>query len=324
MNRIMQLLVVASVMVFFIAGCGPVVSYNLQPGYTDTISYTKHTTNRVWVEMKDKEPSETGRKNIDLEYNVTREIQSVESDGSLKVKLTFNKLSLEMVNVGGGKEKKNYYISESGNTKSSWRGEPSVAGKSVTVKMLNDSSIVFEDLAELRTSLKLTDGDNSTVAALISEKELKKVLERPFLVNCPKGNIAAKSWDSIEPIPDSMLNTKALRMIYSSAGENAEGDYVFNTDIEPLYTLPEGMEEAPAGDPFRQILKDRSDLQEPEVESEAVLDPETGLVTKDMLNVTYLMIVDGNKLFPDQQKNSKADAGMMYIEIKINEDYEIK
>ena len=324
MKKMLQVFVAAGLM-FVMAGCGSSLSYKVEQGYSDTIKYSKETNNRVWVEMKGEEPSETGSKNILLEYEISREVESVNDDGSMLVKLTFDKVSLKMKNVSSKKEKENYYMSEKGNTKSTWKNEPAVAGKTVSAIVKPDSSVEFVDLDKLRSELKLSDEDNSTVSALIGEDDLKSVLEHAFLINCPKMNLSAKSWDSLEEIPDSMLNTKALRMIYTP--DVVSGDKAtFKTAIEPLYVLPEGMEEPPAaGDPFRQILKQNSDLQEPVVESEAVLDLATGLVTKDMLNVTYLMVVDGNKLFPEQQKksNKNVDAGMMYIEIKIDENYEI-
>lgn len=316
--------VVVMAMAFFAAGCGQYVTLKLEPGYTDTISYSKVSDNRIWVEMKDKEPSETGSRNSTLEYIVNREILALEDDGAVLVKLTFNKVALSVTNVSGATQKNSYYTSEIGSTKSSWPGEPSLAGRSLTAKVYPDSRVVFNDLDELRLSMRLTENDNSTVASLIREKNLKDVLQRSILLSCPKGNISAKSWDEFLPTPDPMLNAKAIRKIYSLAGKDEAGNFLLKTEIEPLYVLPDGVEHAPAGDPFRQVLKDNSDLQDPVVESKTIIEAQTGIVLADNLKVNYLMIVDGNKLFPDQQRpNANTDAGMMFIEIIIDEKYEI-
>ncbi|MBN2063837.1 MAG: hypothetical protein JW745_03465 [Sedimentisphaerales bacterium] len=318
----------ASMLLLFVfaaifSGCSSAVGLDLKPGYKDTIKYTKETKNRVWVEMKDKEPSETGRREMTLEYEITREVKGVGADGSMLLALTFDKVALNMTNTSTDKEKKNHYISQADQTSSSWNNEPAVYGVSVQAKLAPNGQVTFVDLDQVRAKLKLSDDDNSTVANLISEKELTDILQRPFQVKCPKSNFSAKSWEEYRAIPDAMLNAMALRVVYKPVS-NENNCITVKTAIEPLYVLPEGMDAPPAADAFKQILKSNSDLQEPVVDSEAVIDLATGLVKKDKLNVTYLMIVDGNKLFPDQRKDSKADAGMMYIEIVINEKYEIE
>ncbi len=297
-------------------------------GEKDKIRYSKNTLNRVWVEMQGKEPSETGRRTTELEYIISREVQDVDGQGTATIKLTFDEVKLTLASNVQKKTKENSYISTPEKTTSTWKGEPGVAGKSVTVKVGKDGTIhELLDHDKLLEELHVTVDDNSRVSYLIGEESVRNIIERPFIKACEGGQVLPSGWDAYQEIPDAMLNAKAMRMIY--VPDNfTEGDNILNvkTSIEPLYTVPEGMPEPPAaGDPFKMILKQNSDLQEPKVISEAVFDIEKGQVLKDLLDVEYLMILDGNQLFPEQRTGKKkdVDAGMMYTLIKINEEYEV-
>ena len=305
-----------------------IISNKFTAGDKDKIRYTKNTLNRVWVEMKDKDPSETGRRTTELEYVISREVQDVDAQGTATVKLTFDEVKLTLESNVQKKNKTNSYSSTVDKTNTTWKGEPAVAGKSVTVKIGKCGSILeFVDHDQLLNDLHVAEDDNSRVGYLIGQESIKNIIERPFITSCQDGKVLPSGWDSFQEIPDAMLNAKAMRMIY--VPDNfASGDSVLkvSTKVEPLYTTPEGMEEPPAaGDPFKMILKQNSDLQEPEVVSEAVFDIDEGKVTKDMTDIKYLMVLDGNKLFPEQRtnKNKDVDAGMMYTLIKITEDYEV-
>ena len=305
-----------------------IISSKFKSGSKDKIRYKKDTLNRVWVEMQGKEPSETGRRTTALEYVISREVESVDDQGTATIKLTFDEVKLTLESNVQKKNKENSYISTPAKTSSTWKGEPGVAGQSVTVKVGKNGSILeFVDHAQLLEKLRVSKDDNSRVSYLIGEDSIRNIIERPFIKSCEGGKVLPSGWDAYQEIPDAMLNAKAMRMLYVPDNFHA-GDKVLNvkTAIEPLYTVPDGMPEPPAaGDPFKMILKQNSDLQEPKVVSEAAFDIETGKVTKDMIDVEYLMILDGNQLFPEQRTGQKkdVDAGMMYTLIKITEDYEV-
>ena len=346
MKKVVFMLVIAFTAVMVISGCGQSqstsdsgktevkkveslakIGLKFNEGDKDKIKYTKDTLNRVWVEMKGKEPSETGRRTTELEFIVTREVESVDDEGAV-LKLTFDEVKLSLESNVQKKTKENSYISTADKTSSTWKGEPAVAGKSVKVKVDKAGSVLeFIGLDELFKELRIEEDDNSRVSWLVGKESLTNIVERPFLKACADGNVIAEGWDNFEEIPDAMLNAKALRFIYTPVDFN-KGDKVLTvkTKVEPLYTVPEGMPEPPAaGDPFKMILKQNSDLQEPVVESETVFDIEAGKVEKDMVQVDYLMILDGNKLFPEQRTGNKkdVDAGMMFTQIKIKENFEV-
>jgi len=307
-------------------------------GQVERVRYTSTKMNKVWVEMPNKEPSQTGMNETNKEIVLRTEVLKVDSDGSALVNVTIEQVRLDtMSDVNKKKRKSEYY---SGNkkttTSTNWSGEPKLAGASYKIKINPDTSVQkIMGLADLMKKLKIKEEDNKVVNILITEQAIKQYHERDFVRFSPAEVTGAsknktalpKQYEKDVPIPDDMIKAKALKKKYTVGAvesKDAQKMVTIKATGEPLHVLPEGMEEPTnPQDMGKNLIKQMSNIHELKINDVGQFDLTTGTVKSEKENLKCTLIILDKDIAPAKNQKQKDSGGAMFTEITMNSDFEV-
>jgi len=307
-------------------------------GQVERFRYTSTKMNKVWVEMPNKEPSQTGMNEFKTELVLRTEVLKVDGDGSALMNVTIEQVRLNtMSDVNKKKRKSEYYSDEKKNTTSAnWAGEPKLAGASYKIKIHPDTSVQqIIGREELMKQLQIKEEDNKVVNVLITEQALKQYHERDFVRFSPAevtGTSKNKSalpqqYEKDVPIPDDMIKAKALKKKYTvGAVESKEAQKMvtINGTGEPLHVLPEGMEEPSSPqDMGKNLIKQMSNIHELKINDVGLFDLTAGKVVSEKENLKCTLIILDKDIAPAKNQKKNDSGGAMFTEITINSDYEV-
>ncbi|MCK5113442.1 MAG: hypothetical protein KAR11_01615, partial [Phycisphaerae bacterium] len=159
-------LAVLGMIVLVIGGCaGGVMQTKYHLGQTEQVRFVSEDSYNNWVEMPDEPPTEKNGRVIKKNIVMTREIESVNADGSAIMKVTLNKIDLNMHTFRRQKENFYNYVSTPANTKSDRKGDPELAGASYKIKIAPDTTVrEIIGLDQLRKSLGIDEDDQAMVS----------------------------------------------------------------------------------------------------------------------------------------------------------------
>ncbi len=329
-------LIVVMATVIFLSGCSsnaPALRCAYQIGDTQTITFSTVTEYQTWVKMPDKDPTDPDKRQTIKDLTLDRTVESVDGDGNAIMNVTFKSVKLVIDTNVRNDPKHKEYSNDGDKFLSDWPKEPKLVGKSYKIKIAPDTSVLevigLNELTQaLRQEIKLKDGDefSGVVSSLIDENEIKSVHEREFMKFAPAKIAMGKPYVKVIPIPDSMIKAQAIRKIFTPT---ASGDMIeVVSTIEPLYQLPEGMEEPEEPNNFGQaLIKDKSDMQELEIVNTGKLDAVTRKQLSETIKLNCVLILDGDKLgFGNQNAKDKPKGagGEMFTTINSTISFEAK
>ncbi|MCP4708459.1 MAG: hypothetical protein GY869_07535 [Planctomycetes bacterium] len=319
LNHVLLLMIVAALLLT--VGCNGPKQELFQQGQVDTIRFVRSDSYRNWVEMPDQPPTMESSRLLTEEIVLTREVETLNPDGSVILKVTFDQVNITDNRIVQGTENLFQYISNSQETKSTKPGEPPLAGASYRVKLAPDTSVQeIVGLTELRQQLELPEGSVGLAALMLSERRIKKCHEREFLQS---GVQSDKPATKLFPVEHEMNKAKALEKTFIASLPGTNTMSVSMTG-EAVYVLPDGWTEPPQPvDPFRPQIKELSDMQPPEIIGESIFDQSTKKVLQDNYSVKCLLILPGNKIAQRvDNKEVEDDGGLMFTEIKLEHKFE--
>jgi len=192
--KVVSVFIIASVVAGMQAGCGSSASMSCkyQQGDIQKIRYAGSTENRIWVEKADGQRQQTGQNMSRNEMIVSRQVESVASDGSAIMKVTFEQVEIAFESNVGKKSKQGAYKSTAESTTSSNPGEPALAGTSYKIRIAPDTTVLeIIGLDQLRKDLGISGNDELRVARLLSEENIRLCHECDFAKGCGRTGITA-------------------------------------------------------------------------------------------------------------------------------------
>jgi len=319
LNHVLLLLIVAALLLT--VGCNGPKQVFFQKGQVDTIRFVRSDSYRNWVEMPNQPPASESARLLTEEVVLTREVEELNSDGSAILKVTFDQVNITDKRIVQGTENVFQYISNANETKSTQADEPALAGVSYRVKLAPDTTVQeIIGLTELRQELSLIEGAAGLAASLLNEKRIEICHEREFLQSGVEIDKPATKLYSVE---HEMNKAKALEKTFSATMQPGNIMSVAMTG-DAVYVLPAGWAETPQpSDPFRPVIKDKSDMQPPEIIGESLLDRNTNQVLKDHTSVKCLLILTEDKIAQSVDNTEvKGTGGLMFTEIKLEHNFE--
>ncbi|MCK5271468.1 MAG: hypothetical protein KAJ52_02785 [Sedimentisphaerales bacterium] len=308
-------------------------------GKEHTVRFTSNKLNKVWVEMPKKKPTLTGQNETQHEIVLRTKVESVDKDGSAILNVTIEQIKFTMTSDVRKKKSKNEYYSDAkkNTSTSSWPNEPKLHGASYKIKIAPDTTVKeVIGIDKLYKKIGVDKDDRRIVIGLINEEKIKRYHERDFLRYCP-GRVASSKGEAFAlptayegklPIPDAMIKAKAIKKTFKvhkvQKEKKAHLVKVVGT-AEPLYVLPEGIEEPPALNDFgKTMIKRMSDMNELKITDEALFDLSAGVVRSEKTSVECTLIILEENIGMGQGKNKKKGAGgAMFTMVKIDNTYEL-
>jgi len=159
-NHVVKLAVLGMILLI-IGGCaGDAMQAKYQVGQTEQVRFVSEESYNNWVEMPDEPPTEKNGRVIKKNIEMTREIESVNANGSAIMKVTLNKVDLSIHTYRQQKENLYNYVSTSKETKSDRNSDPKLAGASYKIKIAPDTTVQeIIGLDQLRKSLGIEEDD---------------------------------------------------------------------------------------------------------------------------------------------------------------------
>ncbi len=301
--------------------------------------FISNKLNKVWVEMPGKKPTLTGKNESQHEIVLRTKVESVDKDGSAILNVTIEQVRLTMTSDVRKKKSKNEYYSDAkkNTSTSSWPNEPKLYGASYKIRIAPDSTVKeVIGMDKLYKKIGVDKDDKRIVTGLINEQTVKKYHERDFLRYCParvapsKGETFAlpTEYEKKLPIPDAMIKAKAIKKKFKVNEIQKKGKtnlVKVRSSAEPLYVLPEGIEEPPPLNDFgKTMIKRMSDMNELKITDEALFDLSAGLVRSEKSNIECTLIILEENIGMGQSKNKKkSTGGAMFTVVKIDNTYEL-
>ena len=316
--------------VFSVAGCvePELLRCKYKVGETQKIRLHRQLLYRSWLEMPGKETTESGMRNTIEELIVSRQVESVEPDGTAVMKVTFVKA---MITVETRKNKNLFhYKSDMESTETSLDTEPKLAGASYRIKIAPDTSILeIMGLEEQREKLKLDNQSKGVVSNWLTEKSIRRMHERDFVKHCPLNATYNQTYESLASIPDPMVKARAIRKTYTIGPAAVKKDMselvTVTSHGEPAYTVPEGFPPAPKPPHMGAVMiVNASEMNELKVEGVGTFDLVTATIQDDTYSVNCILVISGDTLFgKTPQPGQEGQGGEMFTTIKFNETYEL-
>ena len=132
------------------------------------------------------------------------------------------------------------------------------------------------------------------------------------------GVAPGKTAKKLFPVVHEMNKAKALEKTFS-ASMQGNNTMSVSTTGEAVYVLPNGWAEPPQpSDPFRPVIKDKSDMQPPEITGESLFDINTNQVLQDYSSIKCLLILTEEKIAQSaSDKEIEDTGGLMFTEITL-------
>ena len=307
-------------------------------GLAERVRLTSRTMNKVWVEMPGKESTNPSMNETESEIVLRSEVESVQQDGSAVIKVTIETVKLNLKSDVNDKAKTDKYSSSDKETTSTWSGAPKLAGASYKIKIAPDTTVLeVMGLDELRKTLKIKSDDRGIVPRLISESNIKKYHQHPFIQYSPAKVPEEKGADFALPkkyeknviLPDAMIKAKAVKKIYQPAQVQQQGDsqiVTISINGEPLYVLPEGVAQPIEPNNFGQtLIKKMSEMQELKITGQGVFDLTAGktLSDKNDIDCTLILLEEDIGMGDPNKKKGKGSGGVMFTKVERRSSYEV-
>lgn len=304
-----------------------------KPGDVDKIRFISGFDYKTWVEMPKKDKSNLNGRVSQREIVVSREVQSVEPDGSAIMKVTIESVKLSVTSKVEKKETKRSYISTGTENKTDFPGEPALAGTVYTIRIQPDTTV--ESIVELDNvlgKLGVTAESATVVSELLSPASIKQLHQCDFVAFGPASVSDEMTYNKNVPIkgqmPDNIIKAQALNKTYTVQPiAEGTGQVVVAIGGEPLYVSPEGFEKLQEpSDMGMSMIKNSSVMDELTITGQGVFDLTTCKVVKTEDNINCKLILDGNDLgFGGQSKKNakKGSQGFMYTTLKLFRSYEV-
>ena len=318
-NHVLWSMIVAALLLT--AGCGPAQQVLFQKGQVDTIHFVRTDNYRNWVEMPDQPPASESSRDFIEDLVLTREVEQVNADGSAILKVTFNQVNITDKRITPETKNLFQYSSNSEATKSTQPGEPPLAGASYRVKLAPDTTVQeIMGLSELRRKLGFAGDAVGLAAMMLNEERIKSCHEREFLQS---GVTVDKPAAKLFPVKHEMNKAQALEKTFNATLQPGNIMSVAMTG-DAVYVLPTGWAQPPQpSDPFRPFLKDKSDMQPPEITGQSLFDKNTNQVLQDYNSVKCLLILTDDKIAQSvDNKEIKTTGGLMFTEINLEYKFE--
>ncbi|KPK76608.1 MAG: hypothetical protein AMJ79_06110 [Phycisphaerae bacterium SM23_30] len=325
------LLLMVGVLMLMVLGCPPsdskieVSPPTYQPGQVEKVRFVRQDLYNSWVETPGQPQAMPSSREFTEEVVLSREVESVNSDGSMIMKVTF-----EQVNVTDKRKLENQenlitYRSTREKTESSEANEPALAGASYRIVLGPDTTVRgIMDLEQLRKELGIQEGASVIVARLLQENRLKITHEREFLQSgVQTGGQATKLF----PVRSEWNKAQALEKTFRAQNTQTPlghpGLAVTMTG-QAVYILPEGWPDPPRPeDPIRPILIEKSDMQPPEITGESLLDLTTGQVLRDNTKTKLTLIITSEKIAQEAGVEKKETVDQqMFMQIELTHQFE--
>jgi len=330
--RLVSVFIVASVIAVLQAGCGSaLMSCKYREGDVQKIRYSSSTENRIWVEKADGQRQQTGQNMSRNEMVMSRQVESVASDGSAVMKVTFEQVEIEFESNVGERSKQGAYKSTIEKTTTNNPGEPALAGTSYKIRIAPDTTVLeIMGLEQLRKELGVSENDELRVARLLSEENIRLSHECDFVRYAPRSGGSGGSYEKDVKLPSGMIKAKALKKIYTPAKDvPADKSNLIAMELsgQPLYVLPKGVEEpeSPQG-VFPSMIKEMSDMQELKVSGTSFFDSATGTVLKSQEDIECLLSLAESKVtkkFKGDAKDTGTADNEMFTSVTIKRDYSV-
>lgn len=314
------------VLVLMLFGCKSSLRCGYKLGNVENIRFAWGEHYKSWVEMEDKEPSMESGQKIDRELIIRREIESVERDGSAIMKVTLEKVDLKIDVKKIKSEHSNSYLSTADKTESTIPDLPKLAGATYRIKIAPDTTVTqVIGLDELRKSLGIKEDDNSIAGSLLSVETIKLCHEREFMRFMPKGD---PSRSKLFVVPHVMIKAQAVEKTFQKGLVQTEGNSqlaLFNITGQAIHTLPQGWEPPPQPrDPYRPLIKDRSNMEEFKITGEGAFDLDHEQVARDNCKIESTLILFEDELFPEvSEAKKKKTNNIMVTQVNLYWDFKL-
>ena len=318
-NHVVKLTVLG-VILLIIGGCtSGAMQTKYQVGQTETVRFVSEDSYNNWVEMPDEAPTEKNGRVIKKNIEMTREIESVNPDGSAIMKVTLNKVDLSMRTYRQQKENLYNYVSTTEATKSDRNGDPKLAGASYKIKIAPDTTVQeIIGLDPLLKKLGIDKDDEAMVPQILSPETIKLLHERDFVKSAVQ---PGQTVTALIPVPNVMIKAQAVEQTFTAkSGGNL---ITVNITGRPIHTLPEGWDvPAQPGDVGRTIVKQASDMQEFKYQGQGKINTADGKVLSEQMDLSCTLILLEEKIFKGQSKKKKDKWGEMFTIVESKQTFE--
>ena len=299
-------LVAMAIGMMALAGCGQALKSACQyePGQSERVRISQDKLYKIWVEMPGNPPTPTITRQEKFEIVLLREVESVEPDGSAIMKITVESIDRTLNIESKQGDKSLRYLSTADKTQSGgdWRGEPKLAGAAYKIR-ITPKTLVTEiiGLEELRAQLNLKEDAAGPVAAMLTEKEIKRLHERLFLQDSPAKIDLKKGYEKLVPIPDATIKAKGVRKTYTISQTPSNDDQqrlvTMTSTGQAAHTVPEDFVAGPVPtNMFQKMIVETSEMDELIIKGQGVFDAAAGSVRSETNEVKCTLILDGSSL----------------------------
>lgn len=323
MRNVLKQIAMSGIVVLFsalIVGCdsSKALNYDYQVGDQERIKVTRSNHYESWVEMPDKEPSQRNARTKTQELVLSRQVESVEADGTALMKVTIEKATVNL-NIDTQKSKsKHSYVSTAESTESTWSNQPAIAGAVYRIRIAPDTSVLeVMGLEEARKALQIKEEDKGIAAGLLNEDSILKVHERSFVQHYPQTDV-------LEPVPDAMIKAKGLRKTYNYMKDAQTNQVWFEVNGEAAYNVPEDFPEPPKPfNPGQTMIISVSDMDELTIKGQGQFDLATHSVLNEQNHIKCSLLITESSLSGQFGKPGKeGDGGVMITVTELNDAFE--
>jgi len=305
-----------------LTGCEESPTRQYKVGDADRIRFTWGVHDNSWVEMEGKEPSMHSGRTTDQEIIVRRQVESVDSDGSAVMKVTFEKVDINIFTQMIESDATYKYSSTAEKTESSKKEEPSLAEASYKIKIAPDTTVLeIIGLEELRKSINLTE--KSTLNLILDAEAIKLCHQRDCARFAP---VSKDAYEALVPVRHEMIKAKAIKKTFKRNPVKTEGDtQLVQIDIggEAIHILPEGWDE-PKQPGFRAFVKNLSEMTEFNISGQGTFDLDTAQALRENTEINCtLMLLEAEVFAAHGKRMPKQADNVMFTKIKLYQDFEL-